>query len=284
VFRRERGAAVIIIHIGNRCVRIYRYARQLALVDTITWRPAGEPFSAARLLDALPGVLERIRFGFPDADCVAIGTALMRSHPALAQVVSEICARYAARFEVLSPDREGELVRAAAVRAGFPPDVHVVTATGRGIQIVPPVGPVVSLRFGMVDLNIRFELTREPAMRRVDECSAFVLSQLPTGFGPFAYTGGEATYLRHLEVPLPDGRCSRQDFESLARRLAVLTRRDLERLSPHEPAWMGGAVASNCVVVAMLRAAEAGDFIPSDLDVVEGMVDRLGAQSSLAQG
>lgn len=273
----------IIVDIGSHSLKIYRHAKQLALLDTVAWHRAEEPISAVALVDALPEVLNRVRTGFPDAHCTVVGTAVLRTHPALAQVVSEICGRYGTDFELITHEREADLIRHAAACSGLRRDLAVVSVGGRSIQIVPPAGLATHLRFGIVDLNVRFDLNREPALRRVDECTDYVRAMLPPDFGPFAYTGGELTYLRHVGVPLPAGRCGRTDFEQMASRLARMERRALVRLSPYDPAWMGGAIASNCVVTAMLRAAGMKGFVPSDLNVSEGLIRSLGAWRALAR-
>jgi exopolyphosphatase/pppGpp-phosphohydrolase len=266
----------IVIDVGSHSLKVYSGGTDLSLVQTVTWNPLGRRHSPEQALGQLADVLDELHHTFPDSRRTAIGTALARTDSVLAGLVARLCARYDTAFEVVSHEREALLIRTAARAEGLPEHLYVVNVGGKSMQIVPPVGPPVLLEFGVVDLNDSFGLTGEPRRRDIEGCVAFVRKHLPTGFGDFVYTGGELTYLRSLGLEVPAGHCERAEFEVLANRLAQLDEAALARLSPFDPRWMTGAVASNCVVTAMLDKASAAYFIASDLNIAQGLVRAIG--------
>jgi hypothetical protein len=206
---------------------------------------------------------------------VAFGTAAMRTQIPLAAIVTERCEYHGVEFNVITQEHEARLIRDAATSSAEAVGMAVINAGGKSIQVVCADGTLRLYDFGIVDLNARFELTAAPAQRRADECIRWLRGQLPDDIQSFMYTGGERTYLTRLGVPLTNGVCQKRDFVTLHSRLLALPVEELAELSPFDPAWMSGAIASNCIVLAIMATTALHEFLATDLNVAHGLMSSL---------
>jgi hypothetical protein len=269
------SALSYVLDLGSHSVKVYRRPGPAGpaalLVDTVTWELLERRPGRAQLGRHLDDVLARIPG--PRRTVTAIGTAAVRRDPGLAEELHAVCSERGISYRTISQDDEARLIRLAAAEAGIPAGLHVVNAGGGSIQIVTGSRGVAHLLpFGISDLNRRFDLGAPPGARRAGECVEWVAGRLPALAGEFAYTGGEHTYLEHFGVELPDGRCSAAAFAGLADRLRLLPGGELEALSPFDPKWMHGAVASNCIVTACLARWGCDRFLPVDLNIAHGLI------------
>lgn len=259
-----------IVDFGSRSIKIYisdckERGRQTA---SINWCPL-EPGTSDRDVEVALDDVRRHVSRTP-SPVLAVGTAVARRSPRLKARIESFCAAQEWPYETLAQERELALVAQAFASAQTGRDV--LNAGGGSIQIACADGAHAMLRFGISDLNTRFALSEPPAHRRVDACISWLGDRLPRSRAPFVYTGGEATYLAAMNIPMgPDGRCEAQTFRALAQRLAAMEAEALEQLSPFGPRWMTGAIASNCIVLAALRTRELDHFFASDINVADGV-------------
>jgi hypothetical protein len=262
----------LLLDLGSHSAKAYLKDElmngQLSEVGVMTW----SLLESEAAISGLESVLERLIAPFR-SNCVrlmAVGTEAMRRNPELSTRTKQACSKLGIQYRTLTQKEEALLIRKALPTAnGF----DIVNAGGGSIQIVSGSDATPTLlSFGISDLNFRFSLTEEPVKRKVHECIDWVFMQLPENLGRFVYTGGEEKYLRHLGVPLSDKLCQASHFEELADRLSALETRDLEALSPYDPKWMRGAVASNCIVLACLKRSGASSFMPSDTNIAFGLI------------
>lgn len=261
-----------ILDVGSHSLKLYRREESTQLTKTVTWEPINE-YSEGVSTSEVELILQKVREDFPYVAVKAFGTGLMRQIPELASKVHSCCREYGAEFDVISQETEAELIRKAVSVDGTLPDTAVVNVGGRSIQVVLPSSEIRLLSFGIVDLNEKFNLTDSPGSRDIPGCQDFLSSQLPHDIGEFVYTGGEATYLQHFEVPMAGGYCDRDVFLRFAEELARRTIDDLMRNSPFDPKWMKGAIASNCIVASLLEYSRVERFWPSEINIGHGVVE-----------
>lgn len=263
-----------ILDVGSHSLKLYQLGSTVTLSETLTWDPWGAGSDADRApATLLRNLLRNVQQAHPGSSISAFGTEAVRRDSDLARQVSTTCRALGVQFQVVSQDDEAALI-SRAVEAEGTRYHDIVNAGGGSIQLVlGSTGGLQTwlLEFGIVDLNKQFNLLGEPDDRDIAGCRQFVSASLPEKLRHFVYTGGELTYLRHFEVPVVDGYCDRAAFAGLARRLEQLSVSELVQNSPYDPNWMKGAVASNCIVLALLDRAGIQQFAPSDLNIGHGL-------------
>jgi hypothetical protein len=268
--------AHFIIDCGSRSIKLHRVASgSVSLQATRSWDPLGDGASVGQVGDLLAALARTL----PRAATVqVVGTAAARRDPAVARAVAAACAARRWSYRTLSQATEAALIRDAF---GGRAVCDIVNAGGGSIQIVGPSGDPVLLEFGITDLNARFGLALEPHHRQPDAAMAFVLERLPRMGGPFIYSGGELSYLRALGATLTaNGRCTAAEFLRLAAEVDIMTEGQLQRLSPGDPQWSSGAIASNAIVRACLSRSGAGFYYASDINIADGIIRGLAGRAA----
>jgi exopolyphosphatase/pppGpp-phosphohydrolase len=261
----------LVLDLGSHSAKSYLKGESIQEVGNITWALLELENTHDHIEKALKQLVDPFRSSC--RSILAIGTEAMRRNQELAVKVAKVCETLSISYRTLTQIEEASLILKAfhgKIRT------DIINVGGGSIQIISrDTKEITLLNFGISDLNKAFSLNKEPYEREIDECISWVESQLPESLSKFTYTGGEEKYLRHLGVPVLDGECSRQDFERLAKQLSQKPREKLEALSPFEPKWMGGAIASNCIVLACLNRAKVISFVPSDKNIAHGLVSEL---------
>jgi hypothetical protein len=260
-----------LLDLGSNTIKLYRVNEsQLLLEDSFSWHLLGNGHNAVEIERIILAITADARS--KKGHIIAVGTEALRRLEARRQV-ERLCSEHGIRLVILSQEKEAELIRRAAARSQIPLGTHIVNAGGGSVQVVHTDGTMSLLAFGLVELTQRFSLLAPPGQRRPMECRRWILERLPEMQGVFAYTGGERAYLVALDVPVePDGYCLIRHFEAMADRLESLSVQELERLSPFDPGWMQCAIASNCLVLALLAKSGARTFVASDLDICHGLL------------
>ena len=258
----------LLLDLGSHSAKAYLKDEQLRQVGTVTWRLLEERKSIKDLENEIRELIRPFR-----GVCkkfIAVGTEAMRRNHELRRQIRKVCQSLGITYRTLSHEDEALLIRTATPEFS---NHDIINAGGGSIQILPRNSDRLSLlSFGISDLNLQFSLNDEPDLRKTEECIAWVTSRLPNDLSDFVYTGGEEKYLRHLGIPLSEGRCTMDNFEALTKYLSGLALAELESLSPHDPKWMRGAVASNCIVLACMRKSGAKSFVPSDTNIAHGLM------------
>lgn len=266
-----------ILDVGSHSLKLYKLGATVELSETLTWDPWGGDVEGHAPNTLLKDLLFRTQQRHPEHQITAFGTEAMRRDGELARQVSASCGALGVPFRVISQDEEAALI-SAAFQAEGEYSHDIVNVGGGSIQMVLGASGIPQtwlLEFGIVDLNRGFNLLSEPEARDVAGCREFVAASLPQDIRQFVYTGGELTYLRHFGVPLVDGYCDRYAFADLADRLEQLSVGELVHDSPFDPNWMKGAIASNCIVLALLDHAGLQRFVPSDLNIGHGLAAQI---------
>lgn len=261
----------ILIDFGSHSIKVYQYlsgAEALELVDTLTWR-ALENFNdwesihhfLSKIVDSFPKSLYKIE---------AMGTAAVRRCGKMAQQVQQACSRYDIHFEIISQEKEADLIRAAfegyAVK-------NVVNVGGGSIQIVSAHQSTPTLySFGISDLVRQFSLDAEsPLERQRTKCLEFLNEKISTMEGSFVYSGGEFSYLTRCGVSMNGNQCLSSDFKKLVDQFSQMRMSEILQLSPYDPQWMLGAIASNSIVEVLLMKSLQEYFYASDLNIAHGL-------------
>jgi exopolyphosphatase/pppGpp-phosphohydrolase len=261
----------LILDLGSRSVKAYLKSESIREIAQITWTLLEAPAAGDEAENCLRTLIEP--YHARCKEITAVGTEAMRRDARLEKEIRQICARLGINYRQLSQTEEAKLI-AKAFHAETRMDV--VNSGGGSIQIISaPLHQMTLLPFGISDLNRRFNLARVPEARALNDCVEWISSQLPKSQLPFVYSGGEEKYLRHLGVHIHRGRCESADFRAMTTRLARMEMHDLEKLSPYDPRWMHGAIASNCIVLALLQSTSASFFVPSDLNIAHGLFGSL---------
>jgi exopolyphosphatase/pppGpp-phosphohydrolase len=266
-----------VLDVGSHSLKMYQLDDTSAnLVGTLTWHLLEESDPYHAMSSGVKSILKKC---LPDAVVIAIGTEALRRKPELKSIALDVFKLHGIDLHVITQVEEAVLIRRAFLKMHKHFDVDVVNVGGGSIQIVQRNNRMTLLDFGICDLNTRFRLGQSPDGRMVDECIDWISSHLPLDLQDFAYTGGELTYLNRLNVSTVHSWCTRSSFETLAQRLALLDEAELELLSPYDPKWMRGAIASNCIVLSLLRKASVERFYASDLNITNGFLASFGAES-----
>ncbi|MDE1465201.1 hypothetical protein [Spartinivicinus poritis] len=142
---------------------------------------------------------------------------------------------------------------------------------GGSIQLIQPDKEILFYSYGLNYLTQQFNLSSEPENRNITPCINWLTSQLPKTINSFIYTGGEKYYLEHLTVPLTKDKCTKADFIKLANQLKPKTLEELRNLSPFDPKWMDGAIASNCLILALFNNCSEDFFMVNNLTIIDGL-------------
>jgi exopolyphosphatase/pppGpp-phosphohydrolase len=265
-----------VIDVGSRSIKLHRQSgKDVSLTAIRNWDPINDARDAERLDQLLAHLITEADRA---ASIRAIGTAAARRNPELAAAIGIACERRGLPYETISQAREADLIRRAI---GSRRQLDIINTGGGSIQIVHAKGGTELIEFGISDLNAMFGLGRAPEHRRINAAKRFLADGLPAGLRRFVYTGGEKRYLQSLGIRLdPRGFCRADDFRALARRLETLTQDELDRLSPFDTGWMSGAIASNLIVEACLDLSGADRFLPSDLNIADGVIAGLAGAGS----
>lgn len=264
----ERTMKTLVLDLGSHSAKAYLKGDDLLEVGAVTWTLLEGAPSEVAIDSAIRQLVAPHRQSCQKV--IAVGTEAMRRSSQLAHQIQSVCQGLDIGYRTISHEEEAALIRLA-----FPEgeESDIVNAGGGSIQIIlSREQGTALLGFGISDLNRMFDLNGAPELRRLADCIDWVAAQLPDGLSDFAYTGGEETYLRHMGVPLFNGRCLADDFVRSAERIGRLSLVELEALSPRDAKWMHGANASNCIVRACLRKANATSFRPTDINIAHGLL------------
>lgn len=263
-----------VLDLGSHSVKVYQkeYNEEsfsLRLVATKTWRLIDSPSPLSHVRSVFQEILPYV------SNCInirAIGTEAMRRSPSLERMMIAACDEFGFRYRTIQQAEELLLIVRAATRFGVPVGLTLVNAGGGSIQMLTAKNKSVMYPFGISDLNREFKLLGSPKERRVADCVQWLSEKVPPDIGAFAYTGGERRYLLQFKVPMSEnGFCRASDFLAFSECISVREIEDLKANSPHDPDWMTGAIASNCIVLAMLRASGAAAFFPTDFNIAHGL-------------
>lgn len=263
-----------IIDCGSRSIKLHEMTASSVTVKRMaSWDPMGHAVSVVEvqsiLADLVNGISDRSRIE-------VIGTAAARRDRDIETAVSEACNRVGLRYRTLSQVEEATLIQNAF---GHHSEFDIVNAGGGSIQIVQAGGEMVLVETGISDLNSKFALNLPAAERQTKEAAMAVRLLVPRSQRPFIYSGGERGYLKKLGARLGDnGLCSRSEFIRVTSRLELLSLEELEALSPFDPKWMHGAIASNILVGALLEASGQDHFYASDLNIADGILGQIAAK------
>ena len=271
-----------LLDVGSHSLKLYRSSGSgLQLESTVCWRVLENQGSTARVETYLAKVLEAS--STQDDRIEAFGTEAMRRNEVLSEKVRGLLSSKGVSYRTISQREEASLIRTAVMAD---PELEVVNVGGGSIQLIrrsnltrQSESQIVFYDFGISDLNQRFALNEVPVRRKIRECVDWLIARLPDDLGSFIYTGGERTYLERLGVSVRDGFCTAADFQELHVSLSHLSAEELESRSPFGNQWMSGAIASNCVVIALLERSGKSGFFPSDKNIADGM--RLGVLGAL---
>lgn len=261
----------VLIDFGSHSIKVYQYlseAETLELVDTLTWRSL-ESFNSWELIhDFLSKVADLFPKSFYKIE--AVGTAAVRRCEKMAQDVQRACSRYGIHFEVISQEKEAALIRSAF--EGYSVK-NIVNVGGGSIQIVNTHQSTPLLySFGISDLVRQFKLDAEnPLERQRGECIDFLTNKILKMDGSFVYSGGEYSYLARCGVVLDDKKCWTEEFQKLVDRFDKMRMSEIVQLSPYDPQWMLGSIASNSIVEVLLEKSKQEYFYASDLNIAHGL-------------
>ena len=267
-----------VIDCGSRSIKLHEARRgAVTLRATRSWDPISDGASVASVGALL---FDLARDVLPAAPVHVVGTAAARRDPAVAGAIGQACSNLGWTYETLSHSEEARLIRQAF---GAQSGRDIINVGGGSIQVVPVAGDPALLGFGITDLNRRFGLSDEPAGRQVAAATAFVRDALPEMSRPFIYSGGELSYLRALGAELgDDGRCTASEFERVAGMADAMSIEELEAVSPFDPGWVRGAVASNVIVRACLGRSAGDHYYASDINIGDGIIAALAGRTAHA--
>lgn len=260
----------LVLDLGSHSVKVYSVSTEVNKVTTKTW----QLLETRSFFDTVYKTLLDIVSPFSvEVKKIAIGTEAMRRNPRLERIVKSVCLSLNVNYRTISQEEEAALIFKAMKLKDDQKHFDIVNAGGGSIQIVnATTAQTTLLPFGISDLNRRFQLSHDtPSKRQVSEAISWIEQQLPS-MNPFVYTGGEETYLRKLGIILKNGFCSKDYFVTLSEILAQKNNNQLFALSPYDPAWMSGAIASNSIVIACLNKSKTEQFLPSDFNIGHGLV------------
>ncbi|MFB2771089.1 hypothetical protein ACE1AT_17620 [Pelatocladus sp. BLCC-F211] len=266
----------VILDLGSRTAKLYIVDNEVQNINNVNWEIIEGKSSKQSIRSSLLKLLQPIQDNKIHR-IHAIGTEAMRRDKKLENMVSSICQSLGILYTTISQEHEAKLIQGAAIKANITDKYDIINAGGGSIQIVlKECSKPVLLNFGISTLNDRFYLLEPIENRKIEECIAWIKKHLPETTGSFAYTGGEATYLKHFGVPLQaDHTCLKTYFSNFADSISNFDTQYLERVSPFGSKWMRGAIASNCIVLACLEKAQTNYFLPSDLNISHGFIEEI---------
>ena len=264
-----------VIDCGSRSIKLHEASGgAISLWATRSWDPINDARQAGRVGELLADLTREV----PAVSAIhVVGTAAARRDAGIAAAIDAACRALGWSYETLSQETEAALIRAAFSDRR---DCDIVNAGGGSIQVVGADGAMTLLPFGITDLNRDFGLAQAPADRRTADATDFVLSHLPALARPFVYSGGELSYLRCIGAELGEaGYCAAVEFGRVAARVDAMDANELASVSPFDAGWSSGAIASNAIVRACLRAAGTGFYYASDINIADGIVASLAGRS-----
>lgn len=257
-----------VIDCGSRSIKLHTASRSgSTLRATRSWDPIGDRDCARSIVALLADLAHDIP---ENCDVLVVGTAAARRSRRLARAIGTACASRGWTYQTLSQPLEARLIRDAFAGHG---DRIVVNAGGGSIQVVGSTGELHLLTFGITDLNERFDLAGPPESRAWAAATAFVAVRLPPMPGSFVYSGGEYSYLLAAGASLDEaGCCSAAEFRRVAALVDAMGDEQLQAISPFDPGWSRGAVASNAIVRACLACSGSSFYYASDVNIADGLV------------
>ncbi|MCM0605087.1 MAG: hypothetical protein KA715_03280 [Xanthomonadaceae bacterium] len=257
----------LILDLGSHSIKTYLYDKKIKALKTTTWRILDKKPSEKYIRTNIRSAISEYKKS--TARIIAVGTAAMRRNVTARKIVERVCTDFNINYQTLSQRKEAQLI----TKAISAPNVdHIINVGGGSIQIISKDGAELLLKFGISDLNKKFKLDSEIKERKISECIDWLLKKIKKPLGLFVYTGGEKKYLKKLNCPIYSGFCKKSDFLKIHKNLMSLTMNELEKLSPNDPKWMSGAIASNCIVIALLSRSRYKKFIPSNFNISDGII------------
>lgn len=260
-----------VIDCGSRSIKLHAASpTEISLQGTRSWDPIGDRNS----VHSIGTLLEELTALVPlRAPVLVVGTAAARRSRRLARAIGAACTARGWVYRTLSQRLEARLIRDAFPDGGT---CDIVNAGGGSIQIVGSDGKTSLLAFGITDLNARFALSDAPHRRDCASAADFVHRHLPALQGPFIYSGGELSYLRAAGAVVDmDGRCTAEEFLQVSAHVDAMDAAALRSVSPFDPGWSRGAVASNAIVRACLARSGSAFYFASDVNIGDGIIRRL---------
>lgn len=189
----------------------------------------------------------------------------------------EVCRNLRIAYSTISQKGEAARMKQAILDSDIPNHLDIIHVEGDSINVITgAIEAPYLIPFGIADLNQQFNLLGTPDQRQIATCVKWLSCRLPASLQQFVFTGGQKTYLRHFQIELDhDVYCHRSDFSEFAGQLASMDIHELEANSPFDPAWMHGAIASNCIVLASLIKSGINKFMPSDLQITHRFIEQL---------
>ncbi|MDE1465199.1 hypothetical protein [Spartinivicinus poritis] len=257
------------IDLGSHSAKLYRFESG-ALVKCClrSWQWIKNKYDRHTIYTQLKNLLNEFSVNEP---ILAVGTAALRNNKILKKHAEQACRTLSIPLKVISQQQEAELIRLACQHHDYPNEYTIVDAGGGSIQLIQPDKEILFYPYGLNYLTQQFNLSSEPENRNLKQCIEWLTAQLPKSINSFIYTGGEKRYLEHLAVPLTKDKCAKIDFIKLASQLAPKTQEELRCLSPFDPEWMDGAIASNCLIVALLNNCSEDFLMVNNLTIVDGL-------------
>lgn len=258
-----------IIDLGSHSVKLYRLeSKKLVKCCLRSWQWIHNKYNSQTIYEQLSSLLKEYSV---KGDTLAIGTAALRKNSILKTQAEHACSRLSIPLHIITQQQEAELIRLACLNEGYQQSYTIIDAGGGSMQIIQPNKNPLFYSFGLSYLNEQFKLTEAPNTRKIQQCIGWLTEQLPKSMNSFIYTGGEKRYLKHLGVQLTQDKCTKADFIELASQLAKKELKELRELSPFDPKWMDGAIASNCLIVALLNNCSEPFFIANNLTITNGL-------------
>ncbi|WP_163831186.1 Ppx/GppA phosphatase family protein [Spartinivicinus ruber] len=258
-----------IIDLGSHSAKLYHLkSGELIICCLRSWQWIKNKYDSNTIYTQLSSLLTEFAVNGPT---LAIGTAALRNNQVLKKHAEQACKKLAIPLKVLSQQQEANLIGLACKHYGYNENYTIIDAGGGSIQLIQPDQGILFYSYGLNYLTQQFNLSTKPENRNTKQCIDWLTSQLPKSINSFIYTGGEKRYLEHLGIPLIKDKCTKADFIELASQLVEKPLNELRQLSPFDPKWMDGAIASNCLIVALLNKCSEDFFMVNNLTIVDGL-------------
>jgi len=209
-------------------------------------------------------------------EVIAIGTEALRNSPYLEGFIIDSFKELNISYKTISQQYEAELIKTAVYKNPIYKGLNIINVGGGSMQIIDNLDNVFLFKFGISFLNAEFNLSKSSSERRSEDCVNWLTNQLPSLDSSFVYSGGEKKYLESMGVNFQEnGFCSQSDFKELHASMLTKPLEELKKYSPFDPDWMCGAIASNCIVLALMNKSNSKFFLPSDLNISNGVYETL---------
>ncbi|MBE7653884.1 Ppx/GppA phosphatase family protein [Tenacibaculum finnmarkense] len=224
--------------------------------------------------DEILGKIKKIVTDFDEI--IAIGTEALRNNATLEKRIIKGFNELNISYKTITQEVEAELIKSAVYKEPAYKGLNIINVGGGSIQIIDTSDNIFLFKFGISFLNSEFNLNKTPSERKSDECIKWIENQLPELTNSFIYSGGEKKYLESMNIKLQqEGYCLQSDFKELHTSMLIKPIDDLKKHSPFDPDWMQGAIASNCIVLAIMNKSNSNTFLPSDLNISNGVYEVL---------